>query len=189
LKNPPRPFLFVRPGGRVPYGVRLLSERRYRGLVVRGVERGIIYIRWSITLLYNHLRQNRHGAARNRGLVETPSLVIVHLSPGQSTSPTPNPPDPPCLFLSFAQERKRSKGGSYVTVGQQAGSDCLPMALRGDAGMAGVERAYSVTWAEYPAVKYCFIVRWSWLMQCPTPWQRLTLHRRVTAGCRLALRA
>jgi hypothetical protein len=57
-----------------------------------------------------------HYTTPSRHLVQTPTFVIERLIPGQSTSPTPIPPDPPCLFLSFAQERKRPKGGSYVLV-------------------------------------------------------------------------
>jgi hypothetical protein len=130
----------------------LLSERRRRGLVERGVERGIRYIRWSITLLYNHLRQNRHCAARSRGLVERGWSVASDTFVGQLPSSTitfvridttrhgtggsskllvslscvclrvnlplqPRSPQTPLApVLSFAQERKESKGGSYVLV-------------------------------------------------------------------------
>jgi hypothetical protein len=72
-----------------------------------------------------HLRgitcTHRHCTTPTRHLVQTPSSVGVPINSLVNLPLQPQSPQTPLAsFLSFAQERKEFKGGSYVLVGQQA---------------------------------------------------------------------
>jgi hypothetical protein len=98
------------------------------------------------------------AATSSKLLVSCPCNTFV----GQSTSPTPIPPDPPCV-LPLLRTREEGVQGGLIRTRWSAGERFINCQWHSGAlvSMAQVVRAYSVTLVEYPSVHSCFIGRWS----------------------------